>query len=73
MKRNTFIKLNTQVLPPNCLHYLWGHYTIICFIYSTFDGIEVHESKCYCEPCFLRVPGECKPEIGQQFCMCFCV
>ena len=38
MKRNILIKLDTQVLQPNCLHYLRGHCTIIQFIYSTFDG-----------------------------------
>ena len=38
MKRNILIKLDTQVLQPNCLYFLWGHCTIIWFIYSTFDG-----------------------------------
>ena len=38
MKRNILIKLGTQVLWYNCLHYLRGPCTIIQFIYSTFDG-----------------------------------
>ena len=39
MKRNIFIKLYTQVLHLNSLHYLQGHCTIIRFIYSNFDGM----------------------------------
>ena len=50
----------------------------LCFhsVHNTgIQGIvEVHESNCYCEPCFLSVPGECKNwKLVNNFCMGFCV